>query len=903
MTIRSGMPRPPALAIRLLGWLLPETDREHIVGDLVEHFHSMAARDPASARRAFWHETMAAIWSLGLVRRRATIALPTTPTEPLIRQLWSDFRYTARSMRMAPVFTVLCAVTLGLGIGSAAAMFGIIERMILRGPDYIAAPRQVMRFYFTVRRPPGDIETGSVVGYAAYSALRHGTHDFTGFGAYQASTWVVGTGTEARSLPGVAASWDLFPTLGVHPYLGRFYSAAEDDPGAPRDVLVLSYEYWIRAFGGDRDILAKTLSVGFRPFTVIGIAPPGFTGTEMAPVDYWMPISAGSHPRPDWATTWQATWLKVVARLRPSVSTDQAARDATAAMRSAYTGRDSAWYNVAASARPLSFSSEGREPAVAAIARWLGAVTLVVLLIACANIGNLLLTRALRRRGEIAVRLALGMSRGRLVQWLLVEALALAALGGIVGVGVASAAGMLARRFFLSDVVWSSATVNPSIILAIIALTLGVALLVSLIPLLQSFRTDFVQAIKTGVRDGGGRQERLRSALLLGETALTGTLLVVAGLFVRSLMNVRQVDLGVQTDRVIAASVYWPLGTAADSAGRAAEAVRQRTTLERIRDSLAHRADIAGASLTIGSPFRTASSVDLKVPGWDSIPALAGGGPYIVAVGPDYFPTVGTRLELGRVFTPNEGQSAQRVAIVNETMARTLWPKRTPLGRCLLIGRLTQCATIVGVVHDVHRFDIEEPAAMQYYVPIGQEVGISGTTILARPRGAAPPVIDVVRQVVGGMVPGARYVDAALLQDRVDPQIRPWRLGAAMFGAFALLALIVAATGLYSVIAYLVAQRRREFGIRLAVGATSGRIVTLVVSYGIRIVLEGVIVATLAALALSSRIAPQLFQVSPRDPVVYGVVALVMMVVATLAMIAPAWHASTTDPAAALRQE
>ena len=820
-----------------------------------------------------------------------------------MQQLWTDLRYVARLVRTAPSFIVVCAATLGLGIGSAAAMFGIIDRVVLQGPEHIVEPRRVMRFYATVPHPPNELETGSITTYAAYRALRDVTRDLAGVAAYQANKWVVGSGGDAKSLPGVAASADFFTMLGVHPFLGRFYTAHEDDPGAPQDVVVLSYEYWIRAFGGDRDILGKRLSIAFRPFTVIGIAPPGFTGTDMAPVDYWIPLSAGAHPRPDWPTTWQARWVQVIGRLKAGVSAEQASRDATRAMRLAYTGPDTNWRAVSMSMRPLSFTSEGQEPAVTAVARWLTGVTIIVLVIACANIGNLLLTRALRRRGEIAVRLVLGMTRARLALWLVTEALFVSVAGGIFGVMVAYVAGSAIRRFFLADVVWSTPVIDPRTLLVTLGLTVSVAVLVSLLPLFQAGRTDFVEALKTGVRDGGGRQARLRNALLLLETTLTGVLLIVAGLFSKSLMNVRQLDLGIETDRVIAASVYWPVTGATDSAEKADAARQQSTMLTRIRDSLAHRPDMSAASLVIGSPFRSAFSVNLRVQGWDTLPVLGGGGPYVSAVGRDYFRTVGTRIVRGRAFSPNEGQSAERTAIVNETMARTLWPKSDALGKCLYVGGLTQCATVVGVASDAHRFGIREEPAMQYYIPLGQEIGMSGVTIVARPRGAIGPAADRVHRILAGLIPGARYIDVAALQDSVDPQIRPWRLGAAMFGLFAMLALIVAAAGLYSVIAYLVAQRTREFGIRLAVGATARNILSLVLTQGVRIAVAGGIAATAISLALGSLIAPQLFDESPRDPAVYLLVMLVLGCVGIVALLVPAIRASSTSPALALRQE
>jgi predicted permease len=477
------------------------------------------------------------------------------------------------------------------------------------------------------------------------------------------------------------------------------------------------------------------------------------------------------------------------------------------------------------------------------------------------------------------------------------------ALGGIIGVAVAYVAGSAIRRFFLADVVWPTSVVDVSTVIAIVALTVSAVVLVSLIPVVQSSRLDFAQAVRTGVRDGGGRRQRLRSTLLLFETALTGMLLIVAGLFLRSLMNVRRLDLGIQTDRVIAVSVYWPTSTAVDSASKAATAREQRVALARIRDSLAHRSDVSGASLVIGSPFRSTSTVNLKVAGWDTLPTLGGGGPYVSVVGADYFRTVGTRIVRGREFRASEGESAARTAIVNETMARVLWPKGDALGQCLYVDGLTQCAAIVGIATDTHRFGIREEPAMQYYVPLGQEIGVSGTTIVVRPRGAIGPAVDAVRRTVAGMVPGARYIDAAPLQDRVDPQIRPWRLGAAMFGVFAMLALIVSATGLYSVIAYLAAQRTREFGIRLAVGATASSIIRMVLAYGLRVAFAGGAIATVLAFVVGSRIEPQLFDESPRDPAVYGWVLLVMACVTVAALVAPALRASSTDPAVALRQE
>jgi len=552
--------------------------------------------------------------------------------------------------------------------------------------------------------------------------------------------------------------------------------------------------------------------------------------------------------------------------------------------------------------RPLAFTSEGKEPAIGPVSRWLTGVAAVVLLIACANIGNLLLARAVRRRGEIAMRLALGMSRRRLAQWILIESLMIAVLGGAFGIAAAYAAGRAVREFFLKDVVWTSSTIDWGVVWSIVALVGGVTLLVSLVPLARAGRVSATDVLKAGIREGGGRRERLRSALLLVQTGLTTALLLAAGLFVRSLINVRQLDLGIETDRVMVASIYWPLLAQSDSASRAKEAAYERVTLERIRDSLAHRSDIEAATLAIGSPFRSAMTVDLSVPGWDSVPKLGGGGPYVSAVGPDYLKASGGRLLRGRTFGPNEGANAPLTAIVNETMANTLW-RGNAIGKCLRVGGRKECSTVVGIVSDAHRFGIDEEPAMQYYVPLGQEIGFAGTGILVRPRGRVEGSVDVVRRTIGAMVPGARYVDVAPLQDRVDPQIRPWRLGAAMFGVFGLLALVVAATGLYSVIGYVVAQRRRELGVRIAIGATGGDIVRLIVMYGMRVVSIGVAVGLLIGWFTGRALEPQLFQESAHDPMVYAATAVIVSLVAMAALIAPALRASGTNPALALNEE
>jgi predicted permease len=310
------------------------------------------------------------------------------------------------------------------------------------------------------------------------------------------------------------------------------------------------------------------------------------------------------------------------------------------------------------------------------------------------------------------------------------------------------------------------------------------------------------------------------------------------------------------------------------------------------------------AAVVVGTPFQSSNTVNLRVPGRDSIPKLAGGSPLIRAVSDDYFVTAGPRVLRGRAFTAAEVSTGARVVVVNETMARTLWPSGHAIGQCLLIDTLP-CSHIIGVVEDARRFALREEPAMQYYIPIGQEqlLGFGGRRLFVRARGVASMLADPIRAEVRRLDPSIGYVTTQMLQESLDPQIRPWRLGATMFGVFGGLAVLVAAIGLYSVIAYLVTQRRHELGVRIALGAQPADIIGLVVRYGVGLALAGVLIGVLLAFNASRFIVPLLFDTSARNPAVFVSVAALLLVVAVVASLVPAWRASRVDPIEALRSE
>lgn len=832
---------------------------------------------------------------LSSTRRRAARRSRTE----LLRDLGGDVAYVIRSARRAPAAWLTTALTLGVGIGAAATMFGVVDQLLLRGPEHVRDPGALRRVYAHVRTKASGEFTTSFLGYAAYATLRDHARSVTEAAAYSVNEERIGRGVEATKGQVGAATADFFPLLGVHPARGRFFSASEDAPPDGAHVLVLGHAYWLREYGGSDSALGRTIVVGDKPFTVIGVTPSGFTGAELRPVDLWIPMAAGAHPRTDWPTTWQAQWLNVIVRLVPGVSAKQLDDDLTSVFRSNYAGPDHEWKVADVSGRSIAFTAAGTERPEAAVARWLSAVALLVLVIAASNAASLLVVRAMRRQHETAVRLALGISRTRLARLLMLEGLACAAGGAVSGVALGYAGGETMRRVLLPGIAWATPPVSRRMLLVAGGLALVVGALIGLAPIAQILGTDLAAALRGTMQHAKGAT-RMRRMLLTTQTAFSVTLLVGAGLFIRSLINVRHLDLGVEPGRVLVTYVGWPAAANAGADAALEEMARHANDWRELRDRLARTPGVDDAALAIGSPFGAGFGVDVRVPGRDSLPSAPGGGPYVSAVGTDYFTTVGTSIVRGRAFGAGDGPQSERVAIVNQTMASLIWPNEDPLGKCLIVDSKS-CSVVVGVARDARRYGIREPAAMQYYIPFGQESSIRGTALLVRPHGEARSFEETLRRTVATIVPAANRVEVRWMQERVDPQIRPWRLGAAMFGLFGAVALTVAAIGLYSAVAFSTEQRKHEFGVRLAIGSGTGRLVRGVLLESVRAAAVGLALGGIVALAAGGRIAPLLFNVSARDPVVFVVVGGVLLVVATLASTFPAWKAASTDPVSALR--
>lgn len=817
-----------------------------------------------------------------------------------------DLRYALRGLGRERAFTAFVVITLALGIGANAAMFGVVDRLLLRGPDHVRDPGRVMRLQATFHRAPVGAYTTDTFGYVTYAHLKEAGHDFAGVAASSSpSTVMLGRGAEAHPIEEAPATADFFSLLGVDAYRGRFFSTAEDSPSGAQKVVVLGYGLWQRMFGGSDAAIGRTVVLNGYPYVVVGVAPRGFTGTQLTPVDAWTPLNL-QHPTPDWTTTWYAQWLRVFVRLKPGVTREEASADATTAHRSTYRGTDSTIATARMFVAPLGANSDGTTTTEAAVSKWLVGVALVVLLIACANVTNLQLARVMRRRREVAVRLALGVGRARLLRLLLTEGLLLACGGAAMSVAVAVGIAGLIRRVLLPQVQWTSSPVDGRVLAATLAAGVLAGVVVGLIPAWRASRANLTDDLKAGAREGGARHSRIRTGLTIAQAALSTMLLVGAGLFVLSVRRVRDVDLGLQPDRVLVVGIPVPGSDSRPTlASITAEQKRQHSLYRNLLPRLRALPGVADASLDIGLPFHTAYGVDLRVPGRDSIPELPGGGPYISAVSDGYFATMGTRVLQGRTFTPDDREGSEPVAIVSRTMARTLWPDESALGHCLITGENAgnRCSRVVGVVADMHRYQIAEAPAMQYYVPFGQESGIGGTYILVRSVASPSAIAEPVRRLLSTAVPGAPYITTQVLEDAITPQYRSFDLGAAIFSLCGLLALVVAAVGLYSVMSYLVAQRRHEFGVRIALGARSTDMRRLVLGGGLTVAVAGVALGIGGALAAGRFLQPLLFETSAHDPLVYTIVGLTLVVIAALASLGPALRAERVDPLDALRTE
>lgn len=826
-------------------------------------------------------------------------------TRERLENIAQDVKYAWRGLRRSPSFTLAVVLTLGLGIGANVAMFTIVDRLLFRTPAYLIAPARVHRLYFARTSADGVEFDNNYTQFNRYRDLARSSRTIELAVAYASSDVLVGRGEDARQLPVGAATASLWQMFSVQPVIGRFFTAGEAAPRTGSPVAVLSYSAWRSRFGGSPDVLGRSLAIGAATYTIIGVAPPEFTVLDAAEPFAIVPLGPfgdADKVRPPYRydVDYTATWLEMYVRLRPGVTTRAATTDLTYDVVSSYTGEmTAAGMNAADFLRRVRprvvvgsalFDRGPRAGNEAKISAWVLGVTVVVLLVACANIGNLLLTRALRRRHELSVRVALGASRTRLVTQLLTESVVLALLGGAAGVAIARLAGGVFQLILVPGV----AVAHP-IDLRVLAFAVSVALAVGLAagiaPALYAIRTDIAGMLKSDQRSGTEHSAVLRQSLVVAQVSLAALLLLGAGLFVRSLRNVASTHLGFDADRLLRVEVE-TRGATLDTAALVA-----------LREWLVERARalpvVEDATPAITVPFAGEAVVPLFVPGVDSLDHL---GEFVLqTAAPNYFATMGTRLIRGRGFTDDDRHGSALVLIVSQTMARKVWPAEGAIGQCVRLGADTApCRTVIGVAEDVKHGRFDDEAPMLYYVPIAQTLHGQGW-IFVRTRPAAAAETEMVRRALQQTMPAPMSVIVTPVAASIYDAEHAWRLGATMFSVFGVLCLVVAAIGLYGTIAYAVAQRAREVAVRVALGASTPAVVRLVVRQCVSVTLLGTALGCGGALLGGRWLAPLLFGESARDPVVFGVAAASLIVVALAAALVPARRAARLDPASALR--
>lgn len=825
-----------------------------------------------------------------------------------IETILQDLRYAARGLRASPGFTVAVALTLGLGIGANAAMFGIIDRLMFRPPAYLRDPSHIHRIYLSQTRR-GKVEQLDGYEYTRYLDLEKFTTSFETMVPYADRSMAVGKGEDVREMKVLAVGGAFFSLFDARPALGRYFRPDEDHVPKGAEVAVLSHAFWQTHYGSRHDVLNERIQIGPSSYTIIGVAPKGFTGVEedtppiaFIPITTYAGVFRSSNPS-SYYTRYNWSWLEILARRKKGVSEERASADLTEAYRrswdaeGALSTRGFTPKEIALPRGEVGPVQEMRGPRAgqgAKVISWITGVALVVLIIACANVANLLLARALRRRREIAIRLALGASRLRLLSQLLTESVLLAFLGGALGLLIGQWGPSLLKGALQSAgelPVGELTDLRTLAFAGILALATG--LITGLAPLAHAGRDDLVTSLKSGVREGVHRSSRTRVALLVFQASLSVVLLVDAGLFVRSLLNVRQMRLGFDTEPVLYIS--------GDSRGTQLSPAERTSLMKRLEEEAKAIPGVENASRVLTVPFHDTWSQSLYVEGIDTVRKL--GSFTLQGATPEFFRTAGTRILRGRGFTPEDVAEAPKVVVVSEAMARTLWPGQGAIGKCMRMNSdTTPCITVVGIAENMRQNSLTDDAQLNYYLPI-EQFNPQDANLYVRTRGPAAQQAEAIRRRLQTLMPGASYLKATPMTQIVGRRQRSWQMGATMFVAFGALALALAALGLYSVIGYDVAQRRHEMGVRVALGADRGNIMGLVFRQALTFVAVGVVIGGAIALASGKFVGGLLFNVSPRDPLVYGTVGVVLLLVAVIASAVPALRAARVDPVTALRFE
>jgi putative ABC transport system permease protein len=813
-----------------------------------------------------------------------------------MQTIWQDLRYGARMLLRQPGVTVIAVLALALGIGGNTAIFSVVNAVLLRPLNYADSERLVM---INHNYPKLDLKASvSAIGYSHY---RDHNQSFESMGA--GTGWpanLTGSGDPER-LAGMSVTHSFLPMLGAKYSLGRAITADDDQPGKNR-VVVLSDAFWRRRFGGDPAIVGKTILLDGESYSVIGVTAPGYEfGREFGPaVELWRPIAFPQELLVP--NNWRNEFLTVIAKLKPGVSFAQAQSemDAIAAnIRQTYFGAGDA-------ANPSNWGlllRPFRELVVGEIRSMLLFLVLavgLVLLIACANVANLLLARAAVRGREMAVRAALGADRPRMIRQLLTESVLLAVIGGALGAALAYGGLRLLLNFFGEKVPRSHEIgVNAIVLLFTFGLSLLTGVLFGLVPALQGSKSDLSATLKEGGRSVAGRS-RLRNIFVVAQVAISLAILIVAGLMLRSFERLQEVNPGFRPQNLLTMQISLPQT-------RYREPVQIDNFFEEILAKVKSLPGVQGATLGTSIPMSgVGSSGSFRIEGRTLAPGEIAPWGDRWAAGAEYFQTMGIPLIRGRYFDQRDIQTSTPVAIIDETMRKKFWADEEPIGKRISFQRDPQgnpiWREIVGIVGHVKQKGLEGESPVQYYLPHRQRPA-SFVFLITRTAGDPANLAASVRGAIQSVDRDLPVFRVTTMERLVSESVAQRRFAVILLGLFALIALVLATVGLYGVMSYSVAQRTNEIGVRMALGAKTIDVLVMVLRQGMALVLIGVAIGLAGAFSLTSVIRSMLFNVSAVDPITYFSVPLLLAAAALIACLIPAFRAARVNPIVALRYE
>jgi predicted permease len=810
-----------------------------------------------------------------------------------LEDFWQDLRYGARMLRKQPGFTLIAVLTLALGIGANTAIFSVVNALWLRPLPYPQAEQLVLAWHRNTKQ--GD---DSFLTSGNYLDLLRQNQAFAQMAAISDHDFSLTGQGEPERLQGQLVSAAYFRLLKVAPALGRDFTEADDQEDATR-VVILSHGLWQRRFGGRADVIGQTLTLNELPYTVVGVTPPGFAVPE-GNAELWAPIAFGAEA----ASERGSFYLSALARLKPGVTLEQAQSEADVIARNLEQAYPKSNTDLGFSIVSLhGFMVRGFKQALWVL---LGAVVFI-LLIACVNVANLLLARAAAREKELAVRAALGAGRRRLIRQLLVESTLLAFCGAALGLLLA-VWGIQALKFISPTGPNAIARLDEvNLDWRVLGFTLGVAYLTGiifgLVPALQLSQPDLQHALKEGGRGSSNpARRRLRAILVVAEVALSLVLLIGAGLLIRSFIRLQNVDPGFNTERLLTMNVVMSQAKARDLTNITnfyQQVIEQVQSLPGVE-----AASVATVAPIVSSGRRSPIVLEDKP---DPPP-----GVFQVAnnrvVSPDYFRTLGVPLLQGHLLSAQDHAQAPGVAVINQAMARHYWGEEDPVGKHFKIGARASNVpwlTVVGVVGDVRQAGLNSDSLPELYTPFTQEHQrfVRPRVLFVRTTGDPRNLVAAVRSKIWAVDQDQPINDVRTMEEIVSQWLAPRRFNLVLLGVFAALALVLASVGLYGVISYVVSQRTREIGVRVALGAQPRDILKLIVGQGLVLTLCGIIIGLLASLFLTRWLESLLFGVSATDPMTFAAIALLLTMVALLACWIPARRATKVDPMNALRHE